>query len=164
MNLQSEKIRPIKALTSMRKIGREYWFWACLGVTVISLSVAGVLGKEALQVWNQPQVVQVKGAIDKAGVPERDYIQAADIMRGLIARDDAGQPQLAVTSDASGLTITGATLASYEAFITLMWQLPGMIPTAAWSIDELCLGGGCSGGAVMAKVKAETISISLKRN
>ena len=164
MNSKSIKTSPIRVLKNMSKIRREYWFWACLGVTALSLGVAGILGKEVLQIWNQPHIMQVKGTIDKVGVPERDYTQAADIMRGLIARDEAGRSLLTVTSDANGLTITGNTLGSYEPFITLMWQLPGMIPTAAWSIDELCLGASCSGGAVIAKVKAENISISLKRN
>jgi hypothetical protein len=143
---------------------KEHWFWASLGVALISLVVAGFLVGESIRAWTQPRVVQVKGGLTKNNVSEIEYAQAAEILRGLIGYGDDGKPVLVVQVSAAGISIAGASPNAYEPFITALWQLPGMIPNATWEFDELCTGIGCPGGAVVAKAHAQRISVVMNGN
>ena len=149
---------------SISKANADYWFWACLAVTVLSQVVAWNLGEQAIRSWTQPRVYEVKGGLQKAALGEIEYAQAGEILRGLIPHDDSGQSLLTVQVSASGITLAGATPAAYEAFIFALWQLPGLLPNATWEIDEICMGAGCTGGAVMAKAHAQKITIVMDSN
>jgi hypothetical protein len=150
--------------TSGQMANKEHWFWASLAVSVVSLIVSWNLGEESIRAWNQPRVYEVKGGLNKSAVGEIEYAQAAEVLRGLIAHADNGQSVLTVQASASGITLTGATPAAYEPFITALWQLPGMLPNATWEFDEVCMGAGCAGGAVMAKAHAQKVSIVMDSN
>jgi len=140
---------------------QDLWFWACMGVTVLSLIVAWSLCTQSIQTWSSPRVYEVKGGLNKVQVGEIEYAQAASVLRGLIPYTEGGQPALTVQVSATGITLTGATPAAYEPFITALWQLPGMLPNATWEFDEICMGAGCAGGAVVAKAHAQKVSITI---
>lgn len=152
----------VRTFSNFKTAGKEYWFWASVLLTILSLGVAWSLVGETIKVWNRPRVMEVHGGLEKTDVSEKEYMQAADILRGLIPHEDNGQPTLTVLGSVGGITLTGVTLNAHEAFITALWQLPAMIPNSSWEFEELCLGSGCSSGSVVAKVKAQHIQISMK--
>lgn len=152
----------IKTFSNVKNASQEYWFWASLCVIALALSVAWHFIGQAVIVWNQPRVMSVRGGLEKTEVSLNEYTQAANLLRGLIPHEENGQPSLSVKEDATGIVLTGPTLGAYEPFIAVLWQLPGLVANSSWEFDELCLGGGCAGGAVMAKIKARHIQISLQ--
>ena len=140
----------------------ETWFWVSLVVTVALVPSSVYLVGEAIKAWNQPATVQVSGDLQKTGLSESEYQTAAKTLAALIARNEAGDPVLQVHANGEGITITGAKDDGYETFINALYQVQGSLTGATWEFVELCLGSGCSGGRMMARVTAVRLQVGLK--
>lgn len=154
--------RFLNAWHSLMAARRETWFWVSLVVTVALVPSSVYLIGEAIKAWNQPATVQVSSDLQKTGLSESDYQSAAKMLAALIARNEAGDSVLQVHASSEGITITGAKDDGYETFINALYQVQGALAGATWEFAELCLGSGCSGGRMMARVTAVRLQVGLK--